>query len=270
MAHKTLSPLTDLEGFYLRHWQKRECIAENTRLQTGPCCFHSSVSRRSFRPASSSARWRQSQPQRRLQRPRRDIGVSMPSDGSHPAPDWARVQWQSKPSQVDRPMPRPGVCQEWLPSESRRSRGLKFFGAGEVLEGAADKEVQAKGAPRRETRQRPVGGETEPSTAWVTPQGDPVPLAFTLHVGAHWQTPGAQPRRASGKRTEKLDTRPTQEAGPQAGRLPRANRALRQHRIRRPGPMGPNAARRGCCVSMVAPVVAPHTRVCPSSPPTPA
>lgn len=33
--------------------------------------------------------------------------------------------------------------------------------------------------------------------------------------------------------------------------------------------MGPNAARRGCCVSMVAPVVAPHTRVYPLLAPPP-
>lgn len=63
--------------------------------------------------------------------------------------------------------------------------------------------------------------DRSPAQPGSHPRETPVPAGLHPPRGrAHWQTPGAQPDEMSGKRTEKLDTRPTQEAGPQAGRLP--------------------------------------------------
>jgi len=80
----------------------------------------------------------------------------------------------------------------------------EFFGAGEALEGAADKEVQARCFKER-NKAAPAGVETGAQhSLGRTPGRPPSPLAFTLHVGeltGKPQQPNQTRRPANGLRS---------------------------------------------------------------------
>lgn len=151
---------------------------------------------------------------------------------------WARVQRQNKPSQVDRPVPRPGVCQGGYPQSPDAPGGTEVLW-GRRGAGGGDKEVQARGPKERNkaaTCGCREGGSAQPGSH---PRETPVPSGLRPPCGrAHWQAPGAQPDKTSSKWTEMLDSRPSLgQPGPCPSTEPEA------------GLTGPKAARRGCCAS---------------------
>lgn len=115
---------------------------------------------------------------------------------------WARVQRQNKPSQVDRPVPRPGVCQGGYPQSPDAPGGTEVLWGRRGAGGGIRKSRQE--APRRETRQRPAGIETGAQhSLGHAPGRRPSPLAFALHVGeltGRLQRPSQTRRPANGLR----------------------------------------------------------------------
>lgn len=162
---------------------------------------------------------------------------------------WARVQRQNKPSQVDGPVPRPGVCQGGYPQSPDAPGGTEVLW-GRRGAGGGDKEVQARGPKERNKAATCVcrdGGSAQPASH---PRETPVPSGLHAPCGrAHWQAPGAQPDKTSSKWTETLDTRPS--LGPASAQNPKQ------------GPRGQRRRGEDAVPLQVAPVVASHTRVCP-------
>lgn len=99
----------------------------------------------------------------------------MPSDGSHPAQTGLESSGRTNHHRWTGPCLGLACARVATLRVQTLQGSLKFFGAGEVLEGAADKEVQAKGLQGEKQDSAPWVARQEPSTAWVTPQGDPRP-----------------------------------------------------------------------------------------------
>lgn len=184
---------------------KRGCTAENTPANfPGPAVFVAQ-SQAVITLAPSSARRRQSWPQRRLQGPRRGAGVSVPRDCSHAAQPGLESSGRTSHHRWTGPCP--GLaCARAATLRAQMLQGAqKFFGAGEGLGG--DKEVQARGPKERNkaaTCGYRDGGSAQPGSR---PRETPVPSGLRPpHGRAHWQAPEAQPDETSGKWTETLKT----------------------------------------------------------------